>query len=303
MSTLQLLSQSTYGFESTPDGGRKHVQEVNVDPIGVPRYLTAIVASDLNWLSENDREEIWEQASKRLSERSGRNAAPSMTRIFRVTNDLHIELYEPSLTEDNLGLKTWVSSLLLSQRLEYLSSYIPHDHPRFLELGAGTGLVGLAAASLWRHIVSEVVLTDLPDIVMNLEKNIARNMFLLSSSAFQSPTVTCKVLDWSDELDGPSSEDEQFSIIAAADPIYSSEHPQMLTNTVRKWLKPTAESRFILQLPLRDGYTRERDDLKHKLGEFMTIVEQGEDTGYDDWETSDGQLAEVVCWWAIWRLT
>ena len=74
MSTLELLaleppdwnSQST---ESKPD--RKGLNGM-MDESGLPRYLTAIVASSLDWIEEDRREEIWEAASKRLSERSGR---------------------------------------------------------------------------------------------------------------------------------------------------------------------------------------------------------------------------------------
>lgn len=39
---------------------------------GIPRYLTGVVASKLSWVDEDRREEIWETASKRLSERAGR---------------------------------------------------------------------------------------------------------------------------------------------------------------------------------------------------------------------------------------
>ena len=40
---------------------------------GIPKYLTSIVASRLAWIEDEDvREQIWELASLRLSERSGR---------------------------------------------------------------------------------------------------------------------------------------------------------------------------------------------------------------------------------------
>ena len=44
-----------------------------VQPAGVTRYLTAIISSALSWLeSDALREAIWDAASARLSERSGR---------------------------------------------------------------------------------------------------------------------------------------------------------------------------------------------------------------------------------------
>jgi hypothetical protein len=43
-----------------------------IDGAGIPKYLTSIVASPLSWIDEDRREQIWERASKRLSERCGR---------------------------------------------------------------------------------------------------------------------------------------------------------------------------------------------------------------------------------------
>lgn len=43
------------------------------DEANLPRYLTSIIASSLAWIEEESvREQIWEAASSRLSERSGR---------------------------------------------------------------------------------------------------------------------------------------------------------------------------------------------------------------------------------------
>jgi hypothetical protein len=34
-------------------------------------------------------------------------------------------------------------------------------------------------------------------------------------------------------------------------------------------------------------------------GRGFDILEQGEETGFDDWE-ENGEMAEVKCWWGIW---
>lgn len=269
-----------------------------MDPSGVPRYLTSIVASSLSWLPEHEREEIWEAASIRLSERSGRTAQPSMTRSFQISQNLTLNLHEPSLTEDSLGLKTWTSSWLLARRLESLSHHIPPGCPRLLELGAGTGLVGLAAASLWQDLVSEVMLTDLPQIVPNLQRNIDLNGDSLSDSV----KMQSRVLDWTNTVDLPSSEEPAYPLILAADPIYSPDHPHMLVAALSRWLQHSTTSRFILQLPIRHGYDEERQDLRQCLEQSMIMVEDGQDFGHDDWEDDDGQAAEVECWWSVWRL-
>ena len=51
--------------------------EAVIDEAGIPKYLTGIVASQLSWIDDGRREEIWEAASRRLSERSGRTGVAS----------------------------------------------------------------------------------------------------------------------------------------------------------------------------------------------------------------------------------
>lgn len=186
------------------------------------------------------------------------------------STDLTIELCEPPLTGDSLGLKTWGTSFVMAKKLEELGDqYFGHllsnrsteeevvtlkdgpmveskltvkieltmesdevmksnttmnynatirgetmvvsgstlennlIHPgrpaggtihnegRILELGSGTGLLGLTAAMLWNK---PTVLTDLPDIVPNLDVNLKRNGFGQTSESMAS----AEVLDWSD---------------------------------------------------------------------------------------------------------
>jgi predicted nicotinamide N-methyase len=272
-------------------------QSTRVDPEGVPRYLTSIISSSLAWLKDDDaREQVWNVASARLSERSGRNAAPSMTRSFRINDDLTVDLFEPSLTEDNLGLKTWTSSLLLAKRLPYLQKYVSTTCTRILELGAGTGLVGIAAACTW-HI--DVELTDLPEIVPNLQRNVDSNKHLAQS---HSVHMTARALDWSDNNCLPDDESEKFVIILAADPIYSPDHSGMLVNTIQRWLANDDQACFILELPLRDAYIKEREDVKLRLKTIgMQLVDEGIETGFDDWQGRDGEPLEVECQWSVWR--
>ncbi len=292
LETLGLLS-----FEPPTFTLQNHVVCRRVDEQGVPTYLTSIVSSNLHWIEDDDtREGIWNAASARLSERSGRNAMPAMTRTFIVNGELSINLHEPSLTEDNLGLKTWTSSLLLAQRLAKCRGYIPGACSRVLELGAGTGLVGIAAACVWN---TQVLLTDLPEILPNLEQNLAHNRELVARNRGQ---VQARALDWADETDVPGHEDEKYMVILAADPIYSSEHPKLLVSTVRRWISWDAGARFIVELPIRDRYDGEREDLRYNLHQSgFEIVVEGTDSGYDDWHGRDGYPADVTCWWSIWK--
>lgn len=92
-----------------------------------------------------------------------------------------LAIREPPLTGDSLGLKTWGSSYALAQILhEFAAGPLTHlslagadpEPKEILELGSGTGLLGLSAACIWRV---SVVLTDLPVIMPNLTHNVSLN--------------------------------------------------------------------------------------------------------------------------------
>lgn len=98
---------------------------------------------------------------------------------FRDENgDFDLAIREPPLTGDSLGLKTWGSSYVLAQLLPQFSAgplahlFLGDEPLDVLELGSGTGLLGIAAACLWK---ADVVLTDLPNIIPNLSHNAELN--------------------------------------------------------------------------------------------------------------------------------
>lgn len=71
LKALQLLAIKPPSW--VHDSSQQKNQALNpVSEEGIPKYLTGVVASKLSWLDEDRREEIWETASKRLSERAGR---------------------------------------------------------------------------------------------------------------------------------------------------------------------------------------------------------------------------------------
>lgn len=152
----------------------------------VAAYLSSIIKSNLEWIQDEDeRELIWTEASRRLSERCGRAGMGEITRRWPFGNEgsehppFELIIREPPIVGDSLGLKTWGSSYILAQSLdEIMSPYRLLDRDRsstplnVLELGSGTGLLGMAAAALWK---THVVLTDLPEIVENLAFNVESN--------------------------------------------------------------------------------------------------------------------------------
>lgn len=237
-------------------------------------------------------------------------------------SSISICLYEPSLTSDNLGHKTWLSSYLLAKRLPYLRAHLPlfNPHPeldrpsrspavpteplQILELGAGTGLVGITAAAVFPS--ASVHLTDLPAIIPNLQNNVSRNISSTPNSN-ESRSVTVGTLDWSDL---PSETEnagalQKYDMIIATDPLYSPLHPAWLVNTITLFLSKKQHARVIMELPLRDVYEVEVEDFKTKMGGAgFVIVESGEEVGIEDWGrcmSGEEDQSEVKCWWSVWK--
>lgn len=297
-----------------------HVREtdetaIQIDPEGVTRYLTSVVSNSLAWIQDDaTREDIWNQASVRLSERSGRTAMGDLDRKFTIPtrNDpLELSIHEPALTGDDLGLKTWAASYLLAKRLHTLECTLPTEggRVRVLELGSGTGLVGLAMAGLGAH----VVLTDLPSIHSNLSRNVEANRSALEQ---RGGSVSTGVLDWTTPqsctlfprgiggVEGGGDElTEKFRLILAADSLYSPHHPRLLVDTIAVWLSEDGEARVVVEFPYREAYLPEIADFRARMAECgLQMMDEGEEEGYDDWGgSSEDRDGLVTCWWSCWR--
>lgn len=238
----------------------------------------------------------------------------AISRKFRIpspTSNFELSIHEPALTGDDLGLKTWAASYMLAKRLytfDFLDSTT--SKPQVLELGSGTGLVGLAMAALG----ADVVLTDLPSIYSNLARNVRDNedVILENGGSAQSG-----ILDWTDPTnctvypDSPATTDEggvklhkKFPVILAADSLYSPDHPRWLVDTIGTWLSEDGGARVIAEFPLRDAYRPERQDFRERMMKLgLYIIDEGEEVGYDDWgavNEHDREAGMVRCWWSCW---
>jgi D-xylulose reductase len=181
---------------------------------------------------------------------------------------------------------------------------------RVLELGSGTGLVGLAMAALG----ADVVLTDLPSIHDNLARNAKDNAMLFGQSGGSARTGT---LDWMQPAtcqlyaDGVVAETleaatSKFPLILAADSLYSPEHPRMLVDTIATWLSKNADAQVIAEFPYREAYLAEIKDFRKRMENIgLHILDEGEESGFDDWGTTttaddEEDRALVTCWWSHW---
>jgi len=239
------------------------------------------------------------------------------TRTFEVALDnqgstLAIKINEdPSLRTDNLTLETWGSSLILARQLHALdlppTAFVSTSSSGpILELGAGTGLAGLAAAAVWN---THVILTDLSAIITGLARNISLNQDLLS---LHNGSASYGALDWSSPSSlslhrNPGDEKEEIelkeenkaSIILAADTVYDEAHPELLANVIAKWLKRRGDSRVIIAYPLRVAYLEEIRGLWEKFEDIgLVAVEEGKERmKVDDVKFDDEELHE----WSVWK--
>ncbi|KAK9469252.1 putative methyltransferase-domain-containing protein [Lipomyces arxii] len=264
-------------------------------PEGFIDWVIRLVSSGLEWIGDDDlREQIWDSASKRIAERCGRTAAPSMAREFYIDGlSSSIELYEPSLTADSLGLKTWGSSLLLAQRFaKQHESVILGTDRQILELGSGTGLVGIVLGMLGYS----VLMTDLNEIVPNLQHNLQLNS-LKSETKNDLQDVTAEVLDWMHiENSETYIRGDKFATIVLSDPIYSSAHPPMIANVVKTFLEyENICARVIVQIPIREKFADVRALFWQALSDAgLCLCAFEQEVGRDD-------FGEGFFLWTMWQ--
>ncbi|XP_060031063.1 protein N-lysine methyltransferase METTL21D isoform X5 [Erinaceus europaeus] len=122
-----------------------------------------------------------------------------------------------------VGCVVWDAAIVLSKYLETPGFSCDGVHVlsrrSVLELGSGTGAVGLMAATLG----ADVVVTDLEELQDLLKMNIDMNKHLVTGS------IQAKVLKWGEEADFPSLPD----YILMADCIYYEESLEPLLKTLK----------------------------------------------------------------------
>ncbi|RZB61998.1 Protein-lysine methyltransferase METTL21D [Glycine soja] len=112
------------------------------------------------------------------------------------------------------GAVMWDSGVVLGKFLEHAvnSGMLVLQGKKIVELGSGCGLVGCIAALLG----SEVIVTDLPDRLRLLRKNIETNMKHVSLRG----SVTATELTWGEDPD-PELIDPTPDFVIGSDVVYS----------------------------------------------------------------------------------
>lgn len=222
-----------------------------------------------------------------------------------------LTIREPALTGDSLGLKTWGSSYVLARLLHEFSAgplahlLPPRAYPtEILELGSGTGLLGLAAAAIWR---ASVVLTDLPGILPNLSHNAELNRATIEPRGGRAEAAALTWGGSEDESDPRFSDGCRFELVLVADPLYDDDHPALLSSAIDAQLGLGPDARVLTMVPQRDDITKGLLSAFKKemarLDASLRCIDEGTVPGEDDWgdHGDDDETRRVGFWWGVFK--
>ncbi|KAK5631498.1 hypothetical protein RRF57_007212 [Xylaria bambusicola] len=192
----------------------------------------------------------------------------------------------------DVGLQSWGAAFIFTElmcaspaRFNFSRDNLG-SAPRIIELGAGTGLVGIALGKILPRLgvsLPRIIATDFhPTVLANLEANIIKNF---SSLGLGKDSVSIQVapLDWeTPDLSAPL--DEQVDVLIATDVIYGPQHAVWLRDCAARMLKP--DGVFWLMLTVRttgkfegiSGTVRASFDGRHGIrnphGCVLTILDE-----------------------------
>ncbi|KAI1296220.1 putative methyltransferase-domain-containing protein [Xylaria venustula] len=226
-----------------------------------------------------------------LNSNSRGNGTRSETITVHLTDGL---AGQDNTDHTDVGLQSWGAAFIFTELMCAspahfdLSSNKFGSAPRIIELGAGTGLVGIALGKILPHLgvsTPKIIATDFhPTVLANLETNIARNLPTLSENKHsKSPSIEAARLDW-ETPDLSSPLDEQADVLVATDVIYNPEHAVWLRDCAARMLKP--DGVFWLMLTVRttgkfegiSGTARAsfngRDGFRNPQGRVLAILDE-----------------------------
>jgi len=123
--------------------------------------------------------------------------------------------------EGDTGVVVWDAAIVLSKYLETIKDDL--ENKSAIELGSGTGAVGLCAAALG---CGRVLLTDLPEFIEFLNHNIELNQELFKNKISAQPLV------WGDKDQMHEAKaDGSFNFILVSDCVFYKESVEALVNT------------------------------------------------------------------------
>ncbi|KAF9219508.1 hypothetical protein BS17DRAFT_717215 [Gyrodon lividus] len=244
-----------------------------------------------------------QQAASLLAICAGVSAAGRVQRVFSFDSDIvgRIEVLLTDIPLENqdygsVGAQTWGGACVLAEMIVENPDYLGLEHGplmrdavcsgrdlRILELGAGTGLVGLTTAKLiqalpaWKHHHITIVATDCHTAILdNLRSNIETNFPIIPTDHDHSVSITSHLLDWSSfpmTETKPDVFSTPFDIIFGADVVYEAQHAVWIRDCLKSLLRypeasdmSTGSPVFHLVIPLRPTHTFESSTIEASFG-------------------------------------
>lgn len=192
---------------------------------------------------------------------------------------LHIH----QLLVGDVGCVVWDAALVLSGYVETLETRSPGywKNTRVIELGAGTGIVGLVAACYG----ASVTLTDLPEFVDLMKVNVKENSSLLTG------TAVAQSLTWGQELDEGLV---GCDVIVMSDVVYYEQSLEPLVRTVGNLAGP--RTRVFMSYEERTSCEKQR--LKSKFFELMMTKHTSRQVNSEDldsqYQSEDIHVIEFI---------
>lgn len=158
------------------------------------------------------------------------------------------------------GDSTFTAAILTAKVMEYTYATSLRGST-VLELGAGTGTLGLVAAALGAR---RVVLTDLPCSIKQLRDNVALNVekWKRSSSPFE-----VRELDWFES--GDVEKLGEFDFILGSELMFDEDLLDPLANVLRALLR--CNPRAVVLLGYQDRLLVGDDDIDRAFGPFFKV--------------------------------
>ncbi|KAM0937343.1 putative lysine methyltransferase, S-adenosyl-L-methionine-dependent methyltransferase [Dioscorea sansibarensis] len=167
--------------------------------------------------------------------------SPSEHQQEHYLNSISATLSIRQLRSQGLSFQLWPAAYTLVSLLDSKPQALFPLNPnlRILELGSGTGLLGLAAAAILR---AHVTLTDLPHVLPNLRFNADSNADTITS---RGGSVQIRQLQWGNRVDADAlGGAEAFDAVLASDVVYYEHLLDPLLETLRVFVN--AEKVFVM---------------------------------------------------------